>query len=57
MTNEELLSKTISSLRFPLTIGIVYIHFNLASGLAIHGAKYGLDNPDWYFILMNYILS
>ena len=55
MTNEELLSKTISSLRFPLTIGIVYIHFNLASGLAIHGAKYGLDNPDWYFILMNYI--
>ena len=49
MTNDELLSKTISYLRFPLTVGVVFIHFNLAkNGFSMHGIKYGLDNPDWY---------
>lgn len=55
MTNDELLSKTISYLRFPLTVGVVFIHFNLARGLEIHGVKYGLDNPEWYFFIANLI--
>lgn len=50
MTNDQLLSKTISYLRFPLTIGIVFIHFNLAKdGFTMHDVKYGLNNPDWYY--------
>ena len=55
MTNDDLLSKTISFLRFPLTVGIVFIHFNLNEGLTIHGIKYGLDNPGWYFHIINFI--
>lgn len=55
MTNDELLSKTISYLRFPLTAGVVFIHFNLARGLDIHGVKYGLDNPEWYFFIPHLI--
>lgn len=55
MTNDELLSKTISYLRFPLTIGVVFIHFNMTKGLNINGVKYGLGNPDWYFYILNFI--
>lgn len=55
MTNDELLSKTISYLRFPLTVGVVYIHFNLAkNGFTLHGVKYGLDNPEWYCYIINF---
>lgn len=54
MTNDELLSKTISYLRFPLTVGVVFIHFNLAKGLKIHGIPHGLDNPEWYFFIVNF---
>ncbi len=55
MSNDELLSKTISYLRFPLTVGVVFIHFNLSVGLTIHGVKHGLDNPEWYFFIVNFI--
>ena len=55
MTNDELLSKTISYLRFPLTVGIVFLHFNLAkNGFSIHGVKYGLNNPEWYYYIINF---
>lgn len=55
MTNDELLSKTISCLRFPLTVGVVFIHFNLATkGFSMHGVKYGLDNPEWYYYIINF---
>lgn len=54
-TNDELLSETISSLRFPLTVGVVFIHFNLAQKVfSIHGVKYGLNNPDWYYSIINF---
>ena len=55
MTNEELLSRTISYLRFPLTVGVVFIHFSLGDGLAVNGQIYGLENPDWYFFIVNLI--
>ena len=55
MTNDELLSKTISYLRFPLTVGVVFIHFGLSKGLNIHGVKQGLENPDWYFFIIKLI--
>lgn len=52
---EEIVTKTIESLRFPLTVGIVFIHFSLADGLNIHGVSHGLDNPDWFFNIVNLI--
>lgn len=45
----NLTSKSISILRFPLTIGVVFIHFSLSKGLNIHGTFYGINNPDWFF--------
>lgn len=55
ITHDELLSKTISYLRFPLTVGVVFIHFDLSKGLDIAGATYGLNNPDWYYFIINLI--
>ena len=55
MVNDELLSKTISYLRFPFCAGVVFIHFNLAKGLVIRGIVYGMDNPDWYFNIIRLI--
>lgn len=55
MTNNELMSKTISILRFPLTVAVVFIHFNLAKGLTIRGTTYCLNNPDWFFYFINFI--
>lgn len=55
MTNDELLSKTISYLRFPLTVGVVFAHYNLAkNGFLLHGVKYGLNNPDWYYYIISF---
>lgn len=59
MTSDELLSKTIDYLRFPLCVGIVFAHFNLSNGLEIHGVKHGMENSDWYFYflrLVNWVL-
>ena len=55
MTNDELLSKTISYLRFPLTVGVAFIHFNIVNdGFTINGIKCGLNNPDWYYYIINF---
>lgn len=54
-TADELLSKTISYLRFPLTVGVIFIHFDLSIGLDIKGVTYGLNNPGWYFFIINLI--
>ena len=55
MTNDKLLSQTISYLRFPLTVGVVFIHFNLSEkGLQLGEATYGINHPDWYFCLMQF---
>ena len=50
-----LASETIKILRFPLTIGVVFIHFSLSKGLNIHGTFFGLNNPDWFFFVTNFI--
>lgn len=52
MVRDGLLSNTISYLRFPLTVGVVLIHFSLADGLIINKVQYGMDNPDWYFYIV-----
>lgn len=57
MTNDELMSKTISSLRFPLTATVVMAHFNFVNnnrGFGIHGVMYGLDQPDWVNWIINF---
>lgn len=49
MTNDKLLSQTISYMRFPLAVGVVFIHFNLSEGLPTN-----LNFPDWYFYLIQF---
>lgn len=53
MTNDAILSRAISYLRVPLTIGVVFIHFSLQRGLEIHGVFHGLNNPGWFFFIVN----
>lgn len=55
MDNDRLLSQTISLLRFPLTMGIFFIHFYLAkTGITIHGVTYGLNQPEWFLYVNVY---
>lgn len=55
MTTDELQSRTISYLRFPLTLGIIFIHFDLIEHIfTYHGVQYGLDRPSWYVFLINF---
>ena len=53
METEELQSKTISYLRFPLTLGVIFIHFNLTNGISLGGAKFGIDYPEWYYWIIS----
>jgi len=56
MAENDFISKTISYLRFPLTLAVVYIHFNISrKGISVHGINYGTSNPDWYFYLINLV--
>ncbi len=48
--------KAISVLRFPLIIGIVFIHFNPSwTGFEIHGQSYGQNLPDYYHYFITYL--
>ncbi len=51
ITDEELLSKTISYLRFPLIVGVVFIH-NDISTFTLQGIKHEFNNPDWYYYII-----
>lgn len=54
MTNDELLSKTISWLRFPLIVGVVFIHNNFTeNGITVQGITYEIENPFWYNTIVN----
>lgn len=56
MAENNTISQTISYLRFPLTVAVVYIHFNISrKGISVHGINYGINNPDWYIYLINLI--
>lgn len=55
MTNDEILSKTINYLRFPLSVGIVFIHFSITGGITIDGKTYGAENSEWFFFIVNFI--
>lgn len=46
MTNDELLSKTISYLRFPLVVGVVFIHNDMSS-INIQGQTINYDHCFW----------
>ncbi len=48
----SVLSKTISYLRFPLMVGVVLIHFNIADGFVMQGITYGSENPIWYHTII-----
>ncbi|MCD7710935.1 MAG: acyltransferase family protein [Porphyromonadaceae bacterium] len=49
----NVLSKTIAYLRFPLMVGIVLIHFNISDGYVLHGVTYGEGNPEWYHTIIS----
>lgn len=56
MTNDELQSKTINYLRFPLILLVVIAHYNVAErGFTYHGVEYCIDRPDWFLWLTNLI--
>ncbi|MCD8291537.1 MAG: acyltransferase family protein [Prevotella sp.] len=51
---DNILSKTISCLRFPLIVGIVLIHFDISNGFYMHGVTYGGGgNPEWYHTIIS----
>ncbi|MCD8302548.1 MAG: acyltransferase family protein [Prevotellaceae bacterium] len=52
----NVLSKTIAYLRFPLMVGIVMIHYNISSDFFFHGITYAGETPDWYRTVI-YIFS
>lgn len=55
ITNNTLLSNTISFLRFPLAVLIAFLHFNLTGGIGIQGVKHGINNPEWYYFVIRFI--
>ena len=56
MTSDELQSKTINYLRFPLILLVVIAHYNVAErGFTYHGVEYCIDRPDWFLWLTNLI--
>ena len=55
MTNDALLSKTVTALRFPLIVGVVFIHNNLATGISVNGVVHGMDCSQWYYYIVNLI--
>ncbi|MBR5069643.1 MAG: acyltransferase family protein [Bacteroidales bacterium] len=49
MKEDKMISETIALLRFPLTVFVVFIHYNVGvRGFSLHGVTYGLDAPDWF---------
>lgn len=55
-TNDQLLSKTIIVLRFPLAVGIVFIHYNLVKNpFSIHGVEYGTDCAEWLKLFVTFL--
>ena len=50
MKTDKLLSETISYLRFPLIVGVVFIHFNLLEkGFSANGIIYDLKGDDIFW--------
>ena len=56
MSNNELLSKTISYLRFPLIVGVVFIH-NQMEEIDIQGNKVNYDAWPWLTHIMDFFSS
>ena len=49
MKEDKIISETIRLLRFPLTVFVVFIHYNMGvRGFSLHGVTYGLDAPEWF---------
>lgn len=53
MTDKKLMSETISALRFPLMVGVVFIHFNISEGMELQSVVYGTDMPSWFVYMVN----
>lgn len=56
MTNNNLISKTIYFIRFPLIIGVIFSHYNiLERDFSFYNNHYGLNNPEWFINLVVFI--
>ena len=54
MKKDSFTSEAIALLRFPLTVFVVFIHYNIAvRGFSLHGVTYGLDAPGWLRFFAN----
>lgn len=54
-TNDHLMSMTIAFLRFPLAVGVVFIHYNLAKNpFTMHGVEYGTNCAEWFKIFATF---
>ena len=54
----SLTSDTISALRFPLALGVVFIHFNILSDkLSVRGAGDTGQFPDWLVCMVRLLTS
>lgn len=53
MNADELQSKTITCMRFPLIVGIVFIHINITRTrpFCFHGIVYGQNSPEWLYTI------
>lgn len=49
----KLSSDTITALRFPLMVGIVFIHFGVSEGIPYQGEVYGANPPYWLICVNN----
>lgn len=52
----ELSSQTVSALRFPLMVCVVFAHFHVSEGFTVQGVNYGTDIPYW-LIAITYFFS
>ena len=56
MTNKELLSNTISYLRFPLIVGVIFIH-NKMGEIDVQGVKLSYNEYPWLTHIMDFFSS
>lgn len=43
----------INYLRFPLIVGVVFVHFNIGAGFTINDTTYGVGFPQWYYDIIH----
>ncbi len=53
MNNKEIISSSINKLKFPLILGVVFIHNQLKNGISISGQSVPIPDTFWYEAVIN----